>query len=241
MRVVSADVMQRETTRIATFSRYATVEQRSESAPVRRYSVIAMQLGFLRAIAPIKILVGAEGWRAAQFFIVDVEFVGLEFRIVLEAPPRQRKQIGSDAEYPDETGDRVGNLAADLVDHQPLDVADPLATRPSHRGALDPVARDQLVRFHHDVGHHHPPFGLMNGTNAGAPAGFPRRKPRFGSRRDFAETAWRQVWELIRSAENDELLLPVELPLALYDVGDEAGREFCSDCKNCCRMSLAGR
>ncbi len=44
---------------------------------------------------------------------------------------------------------------------------------------------------------------------------------------------------MIRSAENDELLLPVELPLALYDVEDEADSEFCSDCKNCCRMSLA--
>ena len=43
---------------------------------------------------------------------------------------------------------------------------------------------------------------------------------------------------MIRSAENDELLLPVELPLALYDVEDEADSEFCSDCKNCCRMSL---
>src|SRR5260221_6373138 len=58
------------------------VDARSESAPIWRYSVIAMQLGFLRTIAPIEIVVGAERRRAAQFFIVDVEFVGLEFRIV---------------------------------------------------------------------------------------------------------------------------------------------------------------
>src|ERR1700730_14238123 len=79
------------------------VDARSESAPIWRYSVIAMQFGFLRAIAPIKILVGAERRRAAQFFIVDIEFVGLEYRIVIEAPPRQRKQIGSDAEEAAET------------------------------------------------------------------------------------------------------------------------------------------
>jgi len=44
---------------------------------------------------------------------------------------------------------------------------------------------------------------------------------------------------LIRSAENDELLLLVlpVLPAALYDVDDEADSEFCSDCRNCCTMS----
>ena len=33
---------------------------RSEAAPVRRNSVVAMQFGFLRAIAPVEILVGTE-------------------------------------------------------------------------------------------------------------------------------------------------------------------------------------
>ena len=55
---------------------------------------------------------------------------------------------------PPKLRNRVGYLAADLVDHQPLDVADPVAVRPSHRGTFDPVARDQLVRFCHDIGHH---------------------------------------------------------------------------------------
>jgi hypothetical protein len=37
-----------------------------------------------------------------------------------------------------------------------------------------------------------------------------------------------------------ELLLPVpEVPVAPYGVDDEADSESCSDCKNCCRMSLA--
>ena len=35
-------------------------------------------------------------------------------------------------------------------------------------------------------------------------------------------------------------MLPVaEVPVALYGVDDEADSESCSDCKNCCRMSLA--
>jgi hypothetical protein len=44
---------------------------------------------------------------------------------------------------------------------------------------------------------------------------------------------------LIRSGENDPLLLlpGSEAPVALYDEGDEADSEFCSDCRNCCRMS----
>src|SRR5262245_4505843 len=51
---------------------------RSEAAPVRRHAVIAMQFGFLRAIAPVEILVGTERRRALQLFIIDVEFVGFE-------------------------------------------------------------------------------------------------------------------------------------------------------------------
>src|SRR5580700_12038545 len=70
---------------------------RSESAPVWRYSVIAMQLGFLRAVAPVEILVGAERRRTPEFFVVDVEFVGLEPRIVAKARPRQRQQVGAHA------------------------------------------------------------------------------------------------------------------------------------------------
>src|SRR6202035_492370 len=137
----------------------------SEPAPIGRYSVIAMQLRFLRAIAPVEILVGAERRRAPEFVIVDVELVGFELRVIGEARPGERQQVGSHAEEPAEAEDRVGHLAADLVDHQPFDVADPVAVRPSHRGAFDPVARDQLVRFCHDNGHHHPPFGLMRQTN----------------------------------------------------------------------------
>ena len=36
------------------------------------------------------------------------------------------------------------------------------------------------------------------------------------------------------------LLLPgSEIPVALYGVDDEPDAEFCSDWRNCCRMSLA--
>src|SRR5258708_7913594 len=185
----------RTTARLATFSLYATIEERSESALVRRYAVIARQLRFLRAIAPIEILVGAECGRATQLFIVDVELVGLESRIVFEASPRQRQQIGSDAEEPAETEDRVGYLAADFIDHQPLDVADPLPIRPSHRGALDPIARDQLVRFCHDVGHHHHPpfFGLMRWNQRVGSRPVPLEPSRIAAMRDCGTGGGRLV------------------------------------------------
>ena len=46
---------------------------------------------------------------------------------------------------------------------------------------------------------------------------------------------------MTRRAENDELLSPagVLLPLEVYEVGDEAESEFCSDCRNCCSTSSA--
>src|SRR3984957_10479648 len=59
----------------------------SEPAPVGRDSVIAMQLRFLRAVAPVGILFRAERRRAPEFLVVDVEHVGLEFRIVGQARP----------------------------------------------------------------------------------------------------------------------------------------------------------
>src|SRR5262245_58712600 len=106
-----------------------------------------MQLSFLRAIAPVEILVGTERRRASQFFIVDVELVGLEPWIVAEARPGQWKQTGAYAEKAAKTQDRVGYLAADLVDHQPLDMAEPVAVRPAHRSTFNPIACDQPVRF----------------------------------------------------------------------------------------------
>src|SRR5882757_3608715 len=71
---------------------------RSKAAPVRRHAVIAMQFRFLRTIAPVEILVGAERRRAFQLLIPDIEFVGLEPGAVAKPAPRQRQQIGPHAE-----------------------------------------------------------------------------------------------------------------------------------------------
>src|ERR1700738_1353195 len=135
--------------------------KQSEATPVWRYAIIAMQLCFLRTVAPIEILVRAERRRVFQLVIVDVEFVRLEPHIVAKATPGQRKQVRSHAKEPAETKDGVRYLAGDLVDHQSLDVADHIAVRPSHRGAFNTIARDQLVWSAQDVRHHHLPFGLM--------------------------------------------------------------------------------
>src|SRR5260221_9082287 len=82
-------------------------EPHSETAPIRRYPVIAVQLRLLRTIAPVEVLVGPKGRRALQLLIVDIEFVGAESRIIGETPPRQRKQVGAHAEEAAETKDRV--------------------------------------------------------------------------------------------------------------------------------------
>jgi hypothetical protein len=47
-----------------------------------------MQLRFLRTIAPVEILVGAERRRAPELVIVDIELVGLDPRVVGWARPR---------------------------------------------------------------------------------------------------------------------------------------------------------
>src|SRR5580704_11025262 len=105
---------------------------RSEATPIRRDAVITVQLGFLRTIAPVEILVGAERWRASQFLIIDVELVGFEPGVVGQTRPWQRQQIGAHAEETTEAEDGVGYLAGDLVNHQPFDMADLVAVRPSH-------------------------------------------------------------------------------------------------------------
>src|SRR5258705_13035756 len=71
--------------------------RRSETAPIGRDAVVAMQFGFLRPIAPVEILVGTKRRRALQFVILDVDFVGFEFRVVAKLAPRQRQKIGAQA------------------------------------------------------------------------------------------------------------------------------------------------
>src|SRR6476646_5348147 len=127
-----------------------TKETRSEAAPIGRDAVIAMQFGFLRPIAPVEILVCTKRRRALQLVILDVDFVGLEFRVVAKLAPGQWQKVGTQAEEAAEAQDRVRHLPAGLVDHQPLDVADLVAVRPAHRSTLDAIARDQLVWLDHD-------------------------------------------------------------------------------------------
>src|SRR6185312_9851711 len=75
-------------------------------------------------------------------------------RAVAKPPPGQWNEISPDAEKPAETQDRIGYFTGHLVDHQPFDMADHVPVRPAHRGSLDAVARDQLMRHGHDVACH---------------------------------------------------------------------------------------
>src|SRR5216684_5057435 len=98
----------------ATASRRPILVVRSEPAPIRWYTVVAMQFGLLRAIAPVEILVGVERRRPPQFVILDVELIGLEFRVVAQTRPWQRQQAGSHAEKSAEAEDGIAYLAGDL-------------------------------------------------------------------------------------------------------------------------------
>jgi len=46
-----------------------------------------------------------------------------------------------------EAKDRIGNVSADFVDHQPLDRADPLAAQAAYDRTFDAIACDQRVMF----------------------------------------------------------------------------------------------
>jgi hypothetical protein len=79
--------------------------------------------------------------------LADVDLVTLKFRVVGEQGPRQRVVVLADAHEAAKAHDRVGDLAADLVDHDPLDIADLVAVRAVDRGSLDLVAADEAVAF----------------------------------------------------------------------------------------------
>src|SRR3977135_4196543 len=97
-------------------SRNTTPSWASESAPIRRDVIIAMQRFFLGTIAPAEVLGGAERRRASQLVIVDVELIGFELPVVAQPRPRQRQQAGSHAEEAAEAQNRGGHFAADFVD-----------------------------------------------------------------------------------------------------------------------------
>src|SRR5437660_8837691 len=89
----------------------------------------------------------AELGRAFQLLLADIDFVASEPRVVCQQRPRQRIIVRADTHKAAKAHDRVSDLAAQLVDHHALDLADPLSARTIDRRPLDLVAPDQHWGF----------------------------------------------------------------------------------------------
>src|SRR4051794_33112592 len=83
--------------------------------------------------------------RVLQPLLVEVDHVAADLGVVGQEAPRQRVVALAQAEEAAEGHDRVGHLAGDLVDHEVVHRAEPLALVVVDRRALDLVGGDQLV------------------------------------------------------------------------------------------------
>src|SRR4030095_3937514 len=100
-----------------------------------------------RGVAPIPpALVGVFGG-AAKLVLGNAGDVAAQVGVVFQRLPGQRIMIVADAEQAAEAEHHVRHLAADLVDHDALDVADLFAVGPVDIRALDLVASDQAERL----------------------------------------------------------------------------------------------
>src|SRR5206468_2632311 len=72
---------------------------------------------------------------------------GAERAVIAQPRPGNRQMLLSHAEESAEAEHRIGDIAAELVDHEALDGADLVAIGAADRGAFDPVTGDQAVRL----------------------------------------------------------------------------------------------
>src|SRR5260370_6661177 len=117
----------------------------SVRAPIGWHAVVIVDLDLAAAVAPIELLAGGNERRLAQFLVGEIEMIGTEHVIIGQPRPWYRRMLLSYAEEAAEAEHRIGDIAAELVDHQALDGADLLAVGTANRGAFDPVTCDQAV------------------------------------------------------------------------------------------------
>src|SRR5215204_1798997 len=102
-----------------------------------------LQLG--AAVTPVEVLIGGAGRSATDLVVAQIDPISLQTAVVLQLFPGEWDVFLAHAEKAAETQDRIGDLAAQLVDHQALNGADLTAVWAPHHGALDPIAGDQAV------------------------------------------------------------------------------------------------
>src|SRR6476619_3863976 len=86
-------------------------------------------------------------WRRLQHFLVEVGDVSTELRVVGQRRPRQRAIFFAHAKHAAERHHGVGNLPADLVDHDLVNLAELLAREVEYLGAFDLVGANKGGRF----------------------------------------------------------------------------------------------
>src|SRR5262245_14013532 len=148
-------------------------------APIGRNLVVLVQSALALAIAPVELAARPVGRGLAQLLVGKIELVGFERRVVTQRIPGQRMIFLTHAQKAAEPHHRIGNLAADLVDHHALDLADLLAVGATHGRSFDPVARNQAVvsgfRFQCCCTHRALPCARSSKVKAPSVAEVPRR------------------------------------------------------------------
>src|SRR4051812_5787914 len=106
----------------ATIAGYVADERAWDSIPERRLVVVIDTL-VSRLIGPVPALRLAVFGRFLQLLFGEVHAVAVETRVVFEGRPGKRVVILAHPEKAAERRDRIGDLAADLVEHDALDLA----------------------------------------------------------------------------------------------------------------------
>src|SRR3978361_2105625 len=96
-----------------------------------------------RRARDIPAFVAAELGGSLELLLADIDLVTAERRVVGQQGPWQRIVVLAHPQEAAEAHDRIRDLAADLVDHNALYLAHPVAVGPVDRRALDLVAADQ--------------------------------------------------------------------------------------------------
>src|SRR5262249_41887800 len=115
--------------------------------PIGRRAVVVVDLAAPFAIRPVPGLVLGIFRRTLELLLADIDLVAAELRIVGEQRPGQRVIVLADAHEAAEAHHRIGDLAAELVDHDPLDLAGALAVRAIDGGSFHLVAADETSGF----------------------------------------------------------------------------------------------
>src|SRR4051812_2400857 len=109
-----------------------------------RNTVVIIDRPRARRVRPVPAVVVAVPRGSFELLLGYSGAVAAQSCVVFQRLPGQRVVLVAHAQKPAEAQDRVGNLAADLVDHDPLDGSDLLIVRTINRGSLDLVTADQI-------------------------------------------------------------------------------------------------